>query len=88
MSENSEKKESYGCTEFKKCLGILHLILDNEASGEEEEYFNEHVEKCIFCFEQYQVEKQIRELLRTKLAHKTVPSGLAQTIRLKVFQSL
>lgn len=87
MSETSEKKGSNGCCEFKKCLEILHLMLDNEASDEQESYMNAHIENCMFCFEQYEVEKQIRELLRTKLTRQEVPADLAQTIRSKVFQS-
>jgi len=87
MSDTSEKKESNGCTEFKKCLEILHLMLDNEASDEQEQYLNSHIEACMYCFEQYEVEKQIRELLKVKLANQVVPSGLAQSIRTKVFQS-
>ncbi len=87
MSDTSEKKESNGCTEFKKCLEILHLMLDNEATDDQEQYLNSHIEACMYCFEQYEVEKQIRELLKVKLANQTVPSGLAQSIRTKVFQS-
>ena len=87
MSETSEKKESKGCAEFKKCLEILHLMLANEASSDEEGYFHEHIGNCMFCFEQYEVEKQIKELLQTKLANRPVPADLAATIRLKVFQS-
>ncbi|MEQ8470941.1 MAG: anti-sigma factor [Marinoscillum sp.] len=87
MSDTSEKKGSTGCTEFKKCLEILHLMLDNEANQEQENYLTTHIENCMYCFEQYEVEKQIRELLKTKLANQTVPADLAQAIRLKVFQS-
>lgn len=85
MSDTSEKKGSIDCAEFKKCLEILYLMLDNEASEDEEQYLNKHIENCMVCFEQYEVEKQIRELLKTKLAHQKVPSDLAQTIRNKVF---
>lgn len=87
MSETSEKKGSNGCAEFRNCLTILHLMLDNEATDEQEEYLNAHIENCMYCFEQYEVEKQIRELLKTKLSKQEVPADLAQTIRSKVFQS-
>ncbi|WP_421875694.1 anti-sigma factor [Marinoscillum sp.] len=87
MSDNPENKGNSGCAEFNKCLEILHLMLDNEASDDQEQYLHAHIENCMFCFEQYEVEKQIRELLKTKLANQVVPSGLAQSIRTKVFQS-
>lgn len=87
MTDTSDKKGTNGCVEFEKCLGILYLMLDNEANQEQENYINTHIENCMVCFEQYEVEKQIRELLKTKLTHQQVPHDLAQSIRSKVFQS-
>lgn len=72
------------CSEFKKCMEILHLMLDNEASHEQEHYVNEHIEQCMVCFEHYEVEKHIRELIKTKLANMPVPEGLANQIRTKI----
>lgn len=87
MTNTLGKKGKGGCTEFSKCLEILYLILDNEANDEQEAYLCSHIENCMYCFEQYEVEKQIRELLRTKCVKQEVPADLAQTIRNKVFQS-
>lgn len=87
MSETSGKTESTTCKEFKKCLEYLHLMLDNEADEDQVNYFTDHIDSCMFCFEQYEVEKHIRELLKTKLSKQPVPSDLAQEIRARVFQS-
>ncbi|RED99516.1 anti-sigma factor [Marinoscillum furvescens] len=87
MSETPAKKGKSDCVEFDKCLKILHLMLDNEASLEQENYLKQHIEKCMVCFEQYEVERQIRQLLRNKLTNQQVPSDLAQSIRNKVFES-
>lgn len=87
MTDTSDKKGNNACTEFEKCLGILYLMLDNEANHEQEVYIHTHIEKCMVCFEQYEVEKQIRQLLKTKLANQEVPQDLAHSIRAKVFQS-
>lgn len=87
MSETSAKKGTSDCVEFDKCLKILHLMLDNEASQEQEEYLKHHIEKCMVCFEQYEVERQIRQLLRNKLVNQQVPTDLAESIRNKVFES-
>lgn len=72
------------CSDFDKCLKILNLMLDNEASGEEEVFFHAHIEKCMVCFAHYNVERQIRELLKTKLNKHPVPSALAIDIRKKI----
>ena len=60
------------------------LMLDNEASKEEEVYVQDHIEQCMVCFEHYEVEKQIRELIRKKIANMPVPEGLAHQIRTKI----
>ena len=65
-------------------MEILHLMLDNEASNDQENYVHDHIEQCMVCFEQYEVEKHIRELIRTKLANRPVPEGLANQIRTKI----
>ena len=75
-----------GCSDFEKCLKILNLILDNEATTSQEEFFNSHIEKCMVCFAHYNVEVQIRQLLKTKLNHLPVPGSLAKEIRSKIVQ--
>jgi len=72
------------CGEFSKCVKILNLILDNEATVEQETYVHEHIESCMVCFEQYELEKNIRDLIKTKLANMPVPEGLANQIRSKI----
>jgi anti-sigma factor (TIGR02949 family) len=79
-----EGKSNGMCDEFAKCMKILHLMLDHEATPEEETYVNDHIDKCMVCFEQYQVEKQIRELLKTRLVNQPVPKNLADDIRSKI----
>ncbi len=59
-------------------------MLDNEANPNQEEFFLTHIEKCMVCFAHYNVEKQIRQLLKTKLNNKAVPSALANDIRSKI----
>ncbi len=67
-----------------ECLEILQLLLDKEASQEQEQFVNDHIEECIHCFEHLQLEKGIRELIRTRIANLPVPDGLANEIRAKI----
>ena len=75
-----------GCGDFDKCLKILNLILDNEATPAQEDFFKTHIENCTVCFAHYNVEKQIRQLLKSKLNNKSVPSALASEIRGRILQ--
>lgn len=77
-------KQSSDCNEFSKCMEILQLMLDNEASDHQEDYVKEHIENCMLCFEQYEVEKQIRSLIRSKVTNQPVPDGLVDQIRTKI----
>lgn len=80
----SKKLGPTECKEFSKCMEILQLMLDNEASKAEEDYVNMHLEKCLVCFEHYQLEKEIRELIKTKLRNLPVPIDLANQIRTQI----
>lgn len=84
--KESTKTGRVGCSEFEKCLKILYLMLDNEASQQEEQYLYGHIDNCMVCFEQYEVEKQIRLLLKTKMDQMPLPSGLAENIKEKISQ--
>lgn len=72
------------CKDFEKCFKILNLILDNEATREQEVFFNEHIQKCSVCFAHYNIELQLRQLIKTKVNHKPIPQQLAEEIRLKI----
>ncbi len=72
------------CPEVEKCLELIHLVLDSEASSEQENYLTEHLEMCIQCLENYNIEKEIRTALRNRLENKKVPLDLINTIKDKI----
>lgn len=73
-----------GCPDEQNCLKVLELVLDNEASEEEVEKYFEHVNQCWTCYENYNLEKSIRELIKTKCEQRTVPEDLANKIRQQI----
>ena len=75
------------CPEIDKYLAILRLILDNESTREEEQYLMNHLDQCSCCLKEYEIETQVRELLKSKMKQKSVPSGLANSIKAKILQS-
>ncbi|MTI22004.1 anti-sigma factor [Fulvivirga sp. RKSG066] len=68
-----------------ECLKILSLVLDEEATDEEREYFKKHVENCMPYYEIYNVDLKIKELIKKNCAHKEVPQDLVDSIREKIF---
>ena len=76
-----------GCPEEQECLKDLEVILDNEATPEEEKMYFDHIEKCWPCFQNYNLETAIRELIKTKVERKQVPEDLVARIRIEIERS-
>ena len=71
-------------TSCKGCIELLELITDDEASPKEIKHFQKHINECLPCYEAYNLEKSIKEMLQTKLKRKQVPDDLIQSIKLKI----
>ncbi|MGB3466834.1 MAG: hypothetical protein WBA74_16255 [Cyclobacteriaceae bacterium] len=76
-----ENSSESGCSDFTKCYEILKLMIDSQATGEQEKYFKEHIESCIHCFKQYKLERELKTMIRHQADRQTVPSDLIDTIR-------
>ena len=48
------------------CMEMLQLILDGEATVEQQAYFKSHMDKCAPCFKSYDLGNTIKELLKTR----------------------
>ena len=75
------------CPDIEKYLLIIRQILDNEASKEQEAFLMTHVENCSCCLREYELEQEVRTILKKRLENKSVPAGLADSIRLKILRS-
>jgi len=69
-----------------ECLRILNLVLDEEATDEEREYFKSHLQNCMPYYEIYNVDLKIKELIKKNCCNKEVPKDLVNSIREKIFQ--
>lgn len=65
------------------CREMLQIILDGESTPEQRHYFKQHMDQCSPCFESYEVDMVIKELLKTKCCSEA-PSGLVEEIKLKL----
>ncbi|MEQ9424461.1 MAG: anti-sigma factor [Cyclobacteriaceae bacterium] len=73
-----------GCPESEKCLEIIRLVLDDEASNTQMDYLKDHIEMCMQCLDNFNVEKEIKQALREKLERKAVPQDLIDSIKTKI----
>ena len=72
------------CPEEEKCLHVLEVILDDESSEAEQEKYYEHLDQCWKCFQNYHLEKEIRELIKSKIESKQVPEDLILKIQTEI----
>lgn len=74
-----KKAQQHYCC--KDCLCKLNLVLDGEATTEEITYLQEHITKCAPCFNHYNIEKSVKEVIKYKLEQRPVPISLIENIR-------
>jgi anti-sigma factor (TIGR02949 family) len=74
-------KKGYCCND---CLCNLYMVLDGEASKEQQEKFMNHISDCSHCFECYEVDKSVKELVKYKIENKEVPTSLVDSIKSKI----
>jgi len=84
QNESAEGQE----TECEKVAHLLDLIIDGEASANEQAYFNNHIEECVPCFESHQKQKLLKGLVSGHLKRVIVPESLALTIKAKIQETV
>lgn len=80
------KTEEGGCQDLN-CIELLQLIVDEQATHEQEMYFKNHIGECVSCFNNYEVDKGVKQLIRQKINKLEVPSGLQDAILSKIKES-
>lgn len=81
---NSSSERKLNCGEESKCFQLLESILDGETLEESKKLLDQKLAKCQPCFEYYQLEQVIRDILKNKCTKKPVPEELAASIRQKI----
>lgn len=79
MSLQQEEKPDH-----KTCLEILNLVMDGEATPEQEEMFVKHIQTCMPYYEIYHLDKTIKEMLKSRCCGKDVPGDLLDAIKSRV----
>jgi anti-sigma factor (TIGR02949 family) len=82
------KQEETPCKQNGDCLKNLQLIMDGEASEEEQREFTKHIEECMPCYRHYNLEKTIKQVLKAKCTNVAVPAELIESIKSKIRESV
>ena len=66
------------------CMEMLQLILDDQVTPEQREYFVAHMANCMPCFETYQVDMAIKHLLKNRCCGGDAPKDLIVQIKAQI----
>lgn len=66
------------------CMEMLQAILDGAATPEQQAQFKEHMEGCMPCYKEYNLEMVIKELLKTKCCGSCAPPELIDRIKSQI----
>ena len=75
-------------TDCDKVSDMLDLVIDGEATSEEQTFFNSHIEDCVGCFESHQKQKLLKGLISGHLKRVIVPESLAHSIKAKIQETV
>ena len=88
MSNPDQHEKKQECENQRECMEMLQLIVDGEASHDQKEHFlKHHLEECMPCYKNYQLEVAIRQLLKNKCTGQA-PQELIDSIKAKVITNL
>ena len=68
-------------TDCEKVINILEMIIDDEASSDDQTYFYKHLEDCKTCFDAHRHQKMLKSFLKMNVKSKDVPASLISTIK-------
>jgi len=70
------------------CMQMLQIILDEEATPEQKEFFTHHMDKCMPCFKTYEVDMTIKEMLKIKCRGDQVSHDLVEQLKNQIKQKI
>ena len=72
------------CDDCNKVVDMLHAVIDGEASCEELNQFNEHLDRCVKCSDHVQNEKRLFEEIKSKIKTRSCPEALLSSVMGKI----
>lgn len=81
---NKDSKANIDCQTF---VGLIQLILDDEASDTQKELFTKHEHLCHHCADKFKIERSVIEVIRNKVDKDCCPDGFANLVRASVLEN-
>ena len=72
------------CPDEDNCLEVIRLMLDEESTADEKAQILKHVDGCYRCYDNFELEKAIRDEIKKKHDNIEVPQELVDQIIAKI----
>ena len=72
------------CPEEERCLELVRLMLDDEATEADSLYVTKHIDGCYRCYDNYDLENTIRKVVKDKASDLKVSDELISEIKSKI----
>jgi anti-sigma factor (TIGR02949 family) len=72
------------CSEEEHCLELVRLMLDDESTEDDNAYILRHIDGCYRCYDNFDVENAIREVVKQKSNNVKIPDEVVNEIREKI----
>ena len=72
------------CSEEEHCLELVRLMLDDESTEDDNAYVLRHIDGCYRCYDNFDVENAIREVIKQKNSNIEIPQDVVNEIREKI----
>lgn len=69
------------------CMEMLQLMLDGNATPEEQQQFKSHLDECMPCYKTYNLELALKALIKTKCNGNGAPPELIEKIKSQISQN-
>ena len=68
------------------CMEMLQLVLDGQATEEQVGYWRTHLGLCQPCYEKYNVDNAIKEMVKSECCCSKIPQEVIEQISIKIKQ--
>lgn len=68
------------------CMEMLQLVLDGQATDEQVTYWKTHLGMCQPCYEKYNVDNAIKELIKSECCCSKIPQNVIEQISNRIKQ--
>ena len=72
------------CPDEDNCLEVIRLMLDEESTSTDNAQILKHVDGCYRCYDNFELEKAIREEIKKRNENKEVPQEVVDQILAKI----